>query len=1047
MSHQSNDVETLESVFSATDVLYAYMDTGFNFIRVNRAYAEADGREPEFYVGKNHFDLFPYRDNEKIFRRVIETGEAYTAKAKAFEYAGHPERGVSYWDWTLHPVKNSSGKAEAVVLCLIDATERIESERKLRESELRLSTAVESLPFDFFVLDLDSRCIFQNAASLEKWGDVTGKQPKDVAADPDILSIWKSNNRRAFAGEVVEEDIEFPMKVETRHYRNIISPIRDGGKIIGVQGINIDITERKQAEKLIRIQRDLAVELNAVRVLKEGLRICMGAAMEASLLDCGGIYLSDEETGAMYLACHRGLSDEFVKHASCFGPESPNTRFILEGKPVYSQHLKLGIPVDEPLRKEGLGAIAVIPFSHGGRVIGCLNMASHTVDEVPGAARNVLEAIAAQMGGAVSRLSAEGAQRKSENIYRTLVETSPDGIVLVGLNGEIVKVNRPAAWIAGYEDPEELIGRNAEEFIPKSEVDRFWERMGTGQDPNDTRPVSYALKRGDGTEIVIEGRSAVISDADGNPQSVMAIVRDVTDRIRADEALRESEEIYRALVETSPDAIVMTDLEANILRANRQAALLVGYEDPEGLVGNKSFEYIAPEDRERAIDNLMATVENGSTRGMEYTLSRRDGSTYPAELSASVIRNEIGEPRYLMAVMRDVSERKKAEQALRESEASLKAVSNAVGMVLHIMILDRELHVLEQNGKMLEVFGRCGGRRCHQAVKGKERACDECPAEKAWKDGGVHQLDENWIRPTTGAPECFRVFAVPMFEPDGSFEKVMVVAEDITGLKTSEEGRRKAEEELEEQRVVAIASDRLRSLGEMATGIAHELNQPLVGVRGLAEHVVLALEREWELSKDDVRAKLQKIVEQADRMAYIIEHVRMFAREADRPEMYPVNVNAVVDSSLGLVSAQLRQRGLELKCELSEDVSDVEANQYALEEVILNLVTNARDAVEERLESDSGADPVVTLRTLVENRDDGTWVKVEVTDRGVGISAEQLERVFDPFYTTKSPEKGTGLGLSISKSIIEKSGGTIEIRSEPGGGTTAIISLPAIRDE
>ena len=162
---------------------------------------------------------------------------------------------------------------------------------------------------------------------------------------------------------------------------------------------------------------------------------------------------------------------------------------------------------------------------------------------------------------------------------------------------------------------------------------------------------------------------------------------------------------------------------------------------------------------------------------------------------------------------------------------------------------------------------------------------------------------------------------------------------------------------------------------------------------------------------------------------------------------YTVNVNEVVDSSLGLVSAQLRQRGLELECDLAEDVPEVEANPFSLEEVILNLVTNARDSVEERLESDSDVDAVVTLRTLVEKRGSETWVKVEVTDRGVGIAAEHLDRVFDPFYTTKSPDKGTGLGLSISRSIVEKSGGTIEIRSEPGGSTTATVSLPAVRGE
>ncbi len=134
--------ELLEKVFSTTHLLIAYMDTDFNFIRVNRAYAEADGREPEFFVGKNHFDLYPYEENETIFRRVVETGEPYTAYAKPFEYAEHPERGVTHWDWTLHPVKDASGRVEGLALCLVNVTERIRVEEELTKHRDHLEELV-----------------------------------------------------------------------------------------------------------------------------------------------------------------------------------------------------------------------------------------------------------------------------------------------------------------------------------------------------------------------------------------------------------------------------------------------------------------------------------------------------------------------------------------------------------------------------------------------------------------------------------------------------------------------------------------------------------------------------------------------------------------------------------------------------------------------------------------------------------------------------------------------------------------------------------------
>ena len=247
---------------------------------------------------------------------------------------------------------------------------------------------------------------------------------------------------------------------------------------------------------------------------------------------------------------------------------------------------------------------------------------------------------------------------------------------------------------------------------------------------------------------------------------------------------------------------------------------------------------------------------------------------------------------------------------------------------------------------------------------------------------------------------------------------------------------------MKKQRTLSIRSDRLRSLGQMAAGIAHELNQPLVGVRGLAEHILIALERGWELTQEKLKERLTTIVEQADRMSHIIDHVRMFAREAGKPELQSVQVNEVVRAAMSMLSAQFKSRGLELECELAEDLPDVLANPFSLEEVILNLIINARDAVEERLEMNSSTAPSrVLLRTFLEKEKEER-LKIEVIDWGIGIPEDILPNVFDPFFTTKEPNQGTGLGLSISQSIIEQFSGTMDIQSKLGHGTTVTISLP-----
>jgi C4-dicarboxylate-specific signal transduction histidine kinase len=265
---------------------------------------------------------------------------------------------------------------------------------------------------------------------------------------------------------------------------------------------------------------------------------------------------------------------------------------------------------------------------------------------------------------------------------------------------------------------------------------------------------------------------------------------------------------------------------------------------------------------------------------------------------------------------------------------------------------------------------------------------------------------------------------------------------EIQERQRAEEAQQMAERELEEQRSLRLRSDRLRSLGEMAAGIAHELNQPLVGVRGLAEHILIGIERGWELDEETLQERMKSVVEQADRMVHIIEHVRRFAREAGKTKVEEVQVNGAVEAGLEMLEAQFRAHGLGLEAELAEGLPTVVVNAYSLEEVVLNLLSNARDAVQaQRGLGGDGFVPEVVVRSLM---GDPGWVQVEVEDNGTGIPTENVQRVFDPFFTTKDPDRGTGLGLSVSRSIIEEFGGGLELRSEPGEGTKATISLPAV---
>jgi signal transduction histidine kinase len=264
-------------------------------------------------------------------------------------------------------------------------------------------------------------------------------------------------------------------------------------------------------------------------------------------------------------------------------------------------------------------------------------------------------------------------------------------------------------------------------------------------------------------------------------------------------------------------------------------------------------------------------------------------------------------------------------------------------------------------------------------------------------------------------------------------------------VQLEEEIRRRGaiEKTLAEQRLLRLHSDRLRSLGEMAAGIAHELNQPLVGVRGMAELIVLSTENGKIFSPEKTRKKARMIVEQADRMVHIIQHVRLFARESGQPETSVVNLNDVIQSGISLLRAQFRAHGLRLETALAEVQLPVRINPYSVEEVLLNLLTNARDAVETKKKA-AGPEfvPRIRIATHHDCPNGIASARFEVEDNGGGIPREISERVFDPFFTTKGPDKGTGLGLSICKTIIEDLGGNIRFSSEEAQGAIFTITFP-----
>jgi PAS domain S-box-containing protein len=257
---------------------------------------------------------------------------------------------------------------------------------------------------------------------------------------------------------------------------------------------------------------------------------------------------------------------------------------------------------------------------------------------------------------------------------------------------------------------------------------------------------------------------------------------------------------------------------------------------------------------------------------------------------------------------------------------------------------------------------------------------------------------------------------------------------DITQLKQAQKELQDAYMELKRTQQELIQSSKMVALGQLATGISHELNQPLTGIKGFAQAMLMDMDKDHPFRRD-----VEKIVEQSNRMEKIIKNVRFFARKSEF-ELKDIDCNKPLEDALMLLSEQLKLHTIRLKKELAPDLPMIQADHNALQQAFINILTNARDAID-GLKRPEGGD--ILVKSTWDRKQDSVVMRIE--DNGCGISRENLKSIFNPFFTTKAPDRGIGLGLSIVYRIVENHGGKIDIDSTEGKGTSVVLSFPAHR--
>jgi PAS domain S-box-containing protein len=472
-----------------------------------------------------------------------------------------------------------------------------------------------------------------------------------------------------------------------------------------------------------------------------------------------------------------------------------------------------------------------------------------------------------------------------------------------------------------------------------------------------------------------------------------------------------SEDKYRGLFENANDGIILLrNPQMIIVDVNREVEKVTGFTQKE-LLWKEIFDLFGPEEIEKAKTFFKEVSEKGEGRADCLSLMKKDGSSLEVDLSTK--RIDLGDESFYQIIFRDLTEQRKLEKKIRESKRNLEAIFDGIQDKLSIQSPDYQ--ILRVNRAVVEnykvPFKELMGRKCYETYFQRTLPCEKCPVSMTIQ---TRQPASSIMR-LSKDNTTHQIFSYPILDEKGNLLSVIEYMKDIT-----------EEQQLQEQ---LIQSEKLAGIGILASGVAHEINNPLSGIIGMAEVVL----EEDDLTK--TRGYLMDILKCAERIGEIVRGLRSYSRAAKKGELSLVDLNEVLEESLKMVRLANKPASAKVTKKF-EPIEKIQANTGEIQQVFTNLITNAFQAM-----NGKGGELVLSTRSLKDS------IEVKVSDHGVGIPQKYLSQIFDPFFTTKNPGEGTGLGLNIVYRIVTKYEGTIDVESKEQVGTTFTIKFPIRRIE
>jgi len=1057
----------LRSILDNMPYEFAARDRQGHFIIANRRYAEIIGASEGEILGETPATLAGRLDLQDFYagwqendRRVLDEGQAWTFEADYFEPRDRSR--ISPRLMSKFPIRDSKQEIVAVGTLAIDISDRrrMELERDqrdaaIRENEARLRSVLNGMPYDFSARDREGRFVFVGDRYAERLGlpaeQILGSNPDQIAERlgiPNLFSNWRENDARVLSeGRPWSFEADYPMTGsggKVSPYLISKFPIRDAeGSIVAAATLGIDITERRRLE-LERDARETALRQSEARFravidhmpISFRLKDVQGRLLIANRIVEQVTGLSADEMLGLTtdeIAARSGLGESRSFHVE-------DQQTVIETKKPLTREITFETPNHPGVPQYWERTVFPVLDEHGS--VSSVGFISIDVTE-----RRRFER---------ERQAREAALRESEARFRAVVDNLPIGFQLKGRDQRYIMVNQALAAMVGR-TAEAMQGRTAEELSLAIGDPRLF--AGAAADDREVlearRTVSREVEEPDPKDpsrhIFLARIKFPLLDDSGNLVAIGTLVTDITERRRLESeraareaSIRESEARFRAVIDNMPIGLSIKTLDGRFVAVNR------AHQSMMNIPATQSLGSTAPQiATERGLPGLYdrfvvadrVVLEQRRPETFEVTLphaSGPNGNNFYL-ISKFPIPDEAGETVSIGTMITDITGQKQLTEAIAAREADLRRVLAALDMMREgITVEDRTGQVLYANHAARELIDR---RRGALALLDAEMHNTKLIEQGHWSG-------EVTVRHSSRGALEVRVDSVAL--ADGT---VVSIVEDVT-----DDRARRRETEVLARRLQH--SEKMEALGRFAGGIAHDFNNLLGAIVGFAGFIA-----EDSGPEDSNRVYAERILAAGNRAKNVIQEILGFSR-TDEPVKELVVIGDLVRETVDIIHSTLAAT-TNIEVSTPDEPVAVAANGDQITRVLMNLLINASDALEgaagnvritvgtteigagidmEPARTSPGLD-VVELpqggwRSVAGRVLPGTYVTIDVADPGQGMSRDVLEKIYDPFFTTKGRGKGTGLGLPLVHGIVLAHAGAIIVETVPGQGSLFRILLP-----